>query len=287
MRRITILFLLILFAFSVFATPDSSPIDWKLSGRLFLDGGVYIHSPKELHAGTHIADVRLAAKVRIYSNWYTKIDVGFANNKITLKDAFTEYGKDGNYFRAGYMLGYYSIDQSTSTNDLIFNTASNVAETFYPDRRIGISYTRSLPSYYLSAGAFCGDGLSFSETTKPGYNFSGRVVWRPVNSPGQLFHIGTGVLFKVPDENTETGEQQISTDTGFDIRTCQISGSVERRMPIVSKKMAVTNRVSLHENQTKFFPTLLFCPRRIYIGRIPLKREQICLRRTRCNTSNA
>ena len=77
MRRITILFLLILFAFSVFATPDSSPIDWKLSGRLFLDGGVYIHSPKELHAGTHIADVRLAAKVRIYSNWYTKIDVGF------------------------------------------------------------------------------------------------------------------------------------------------------------------------------------------------------------------
>lgn len=106
MRRITPLFLLILFAFSVFATPDSSPIDWKLSGRLFLDGGVYIYSPKELHAGAHIADVRLAAKVRIYSNWYTKIDVGFANNKITLKDAFTEYGKDGNYFRAGYMLGY-------------------------------------------------------------------------------------------------------------------------------------------------------------------------------------
>ena len=54
MRRITPLFLLILFAFSVFATPDSSPIDWKLSGRLFLDGGVYIYSPKELHAGAHI-----------------------------------------------------------------------------------------------------------------------------------------------------------------------------------------------------------------------------------------
>lgn len=122
---------------------------------------------------------------------------------------FTEYGKDGNYFRAGYMLGYYSIDQSTSTNDLIFNTASNVAETFYPDRRIGVSYTRSLPSYYLSAGAFCGDGLSFSETTKPGYNFSGRIVWRPINSSGQLLHIGTGALFKVPDEDTETQTQQI------------------------------------------------------------------------------
>ena len=174
-----------------------------------MDGGVYIHSPEALHAGAHISDVRLAAKVRIYSCWYTKIDVGFANNKVTLKDAFTEYGKDGNYFRAGYMLGYYSIDQSTSTNDLIFNTASNVSETFYPDRRIGVSYTRSLPSYYLSAGAFCGDGLSFTETTKPGYNFSGRIVWRPINSSGQLFHIGTGALFKVPDEDTETQAQQI------------------------------------------------------------------------------
>lgn len=209
MKHIATLFLILLITLPVFATSDSSPIDWKLSGRLLLDGGVYIHSPEALHAGAHISDVRLAAKVRIYSCWYTKIDVGFANNKVTLKDAFTEYGKDGNYFRAGYMLGYYSIDQSTSTNDLIFNTASNVSETFYPDRRIGVSYTRSLPSYYLSAGAFCGDGLSFTETTKPGYNFSGRIVWRPINSSGQLFHIGTGALFKVPDEDTETQAQQI------------------------------------------------------------------------------
>ncbi len=209
MKQITTLFLILLITIPVFAVPDSSPIDWKVSGRLLLDGGAYIHSPKTLHAGTHISDVRLAAKVRIYSFWYTKIDVGFANNKVTLKDAFTEYGKDGNYFRAGYMLGYYSIDQSTSTNDLVFNTASNVAETFYPDRRIGVSYTRSLPSYYLSAGVFCGDGLSFSETIRPGYNFSGRAVWRPVNTSEALLHIGAGALFKVPDKDTETGQQQI------------------------------------------------------------------------------
>lgn len=209
MKHIATLFLLILYTIPVFASPDSSPIDWKLSGRLLLDGGVYINSPKALHAGAHISDVRLAAKLRIYSDWYTKIDVGFANNKVTLKDAFTEYSKGYNYFRAGYMLGYYSIDQSTSTNDLIFNTASNVAETFYPDRRIGLSYTRSSPSWYYSAGVFCGDGLTFSETTRPGYNFSGRLVWRPVNSPERLFHIGSGALFKVPDEDTETNKQQI------------------------------------------------------------------------------
>lgn len=209
MKHITTLILIILYNLPLLASSDSSPINWKLSGRLLLDGGVYIHSPKSLHARAHISDVRLAAKVRIYSNWYTKVDIGFANNKVTMKDAFIEYGKDGNYYRAGYMLGYYSIDQSTSTNDLVFNTASNVAETFYPDRRIGLSYTRSLPSYYFSAGAFCGDGLSFSETIKPGYNFSGRIVWRPLNSSKQVFHIGTGALFRVPDEDTEAKTQQL------------------------------------------------------------------------------
>lgn len=209
MRHVISLFLIFIYTLPIFAIPDSKPIDWKLSGRLLLDGGFYIHSPEELHSGAHISDVRLAAKVRIYSDWYTKIDVGFANNKIALKDAFTEYGKNGNYFRAGYMLGYYSIDQSTSTNDLVFNTASNVAETFYPDRRIGLSYTRSVSSYYFSAGAFCGDGLSFSETIKPGYNFSGRIVWRPINTTEKLLHIGSGILFRVPNQDTESQKQEI------------------------------------------------------------------------------
>ena len=65
MKHITILLLAILYTFPLFASPDSSPVDWKLSGRLFLDGGVYIHSPQSIHAGAHISDVRLAAKVRI------------------------------------------------------------------------------------------------------------------------------------------------------------------------------------------------------------------------------
>lgn len=188
---------------------SDTPVDCRLSGRLFIDGGAYLRSPESLHSGVHITDLRLGAKVRILSSWYTKIDVGFAGNKVSLKDAYTEYGKGGNHFRAGYMLGFYSIDQSNSTNDFVFNTGANVAETFYPGRRIGVSYTRALPAYYLSAGAFCGDGLGFSETTSPGYNLSARAVWRPVNASSRLLHVGAGALFRVPDEDTETHTRQV------------------------------------------------------------------------------
>lgn len=148
--------------------------------------------------------------MNIFSHWYTKIDIGFAKNKVALKDAFVQYRRNENYFRLGYMIGYFSIDESNSTNDYFFHTAAPVAEAFYPGRRIGFSYTRSAASYYFSAGAFCGDGLNFQENIQQGYNFTGRAVWRPFYESGRLLHIGGGALYKVPDKNTDTGDRQVS-----------------------------------------------------------------------------
>ncbi len=193
---------------------DNNPtLHWRLSGRLFIDGGTYINSPPELHNSIHISDIRLGTKIRYLTSWYAKIDVGFANNKVTLKDAYMQYGKDDNYFRAGYMLGFFSMDESTSTNDFVFHTGSNVTETYYPSRRTGISYTRSVENYYYSFGGFMGDGLTRAETIKPGYNFTGRYVWRPVNQEGYVFHLGTGALFKIPDKDTETGKRSLLLKT--------------------------------------------------------------------------
>lgn len=209
MKRIFFFLLILTYGTRLFAAQDSTQFSWKLSGRLLIDGGLFVNAPPSVNSGVNITDIRLGGKIYFLSNWYTKIDIGFANNKVSLKDAYIEYGKNGNYFRGGYMLGFFSIDQSCSTNDLVFNTAANVAETFYPGRRIGLSYTRNMPFYYFSTGAFCGDDLNLSDKVKQGYNFTGRVVWRPVNTTGKLFHIGTGILFKVPNLDIETGKRQI------------------------------------------------------------------------------
>ena len=37
-----------------------------------------------------ITDVRLTGKITLPDEWYTKIDVGFAGNKVSLKDAFVQ-----------------------------------------------------------------------------------------------------------------------------------------------------------------------------------------------------
>lgn len=188
-----------------FSFTYAQKINAKLSGRLLLDGIYHIHVPDTLNHRINIVDLRLGGKVFVSDDLFCKIDVGFAGNKVSIKDAFLQYDRNGHCFRGGYMFGFFGIDQSSSTNDFIFNTGANVDEVFYPGRRVGLSYTRHHNKYYLSAGVFLGDALTSDDNAvRNGHNASLRWVWRPVNSTDNLFHIGMSEFFKVPDRNKET-----------------------------------------------------------------------------------
>lgn len=208
MRKIITLFALIVCLSIHAAEPDK--LDWKLGGRLLLDGLFYADSPDTLSNQVNIVDIRLCGKVTFGDSWYVKLDMGFTDNKVSPKDAFLQYTKKNNRFRVGYMFGFFSLDQSSSTNDLVFNTLSNVADAFYPGRRIGISYTRSPKKIYLSVGAFVGDNINLKTTVRQGYNFSGRIAWRPVCDDENLLHLGTGIYYRVPDSDKETGMKTIT-----------------------------------------------------------------------------
>lgn len=178
---------------------------YSLGGRLFLDGGIFTASPACFNSGVGISDLRITGKADFGDGWYTKLDVGFASNKVRLKDAFLQKTKNGHMLRIGYMIGMFSLDQSVSTNDYLFMTGANVAEIFYPGRRIGASYTWSKSKFYASGSVFCGDGLNFHNNIKQGVNATLRFVYRPLDNAHTLLHIGTGGLYKRPDKNTETG----------------------------------------------------------------------------------
>lgn len=56
------------------------------TGRILLDGAIYATPQKpQFKDGFAIPDVRLGAKMQ-YGKWKAKIDVGFAYNKVGLKD---------------------------------------------------------------------------------------------------------------------------------------------------------------------------------------------------------
>lgn len=208
MKKITLLLLILTSSLRTTAS-GSDNFNWKLGGRLLLDGMYYISHPDTLNHQANIVDMRLAGKVT-FGDWYLKLDMGFAGNKVSPKDAYLQYMKNAHCFRAGYMFGFFSLDQSTSTNDFVFNTGANVAEVFYPGRRIGLSYTRTPKHYYFSVGVFMGDDINLKTNVKQGYNLSGRAVWRPIHEESRLLHIGAAGFFKIPDTDQETGIKSIT-----------------------------------------------------------------------------
>ncbi|MDE5677271.1 porin [Phocaeicola sp.] len=221
---------LIAFWCPVWAFAESG-IPIKLGGRLFVDGGLFTETDRSAYVKTGITEVRLTGKINLPDDWYTKIDVGFAGNKASLKDAFAQKIWGNNMFRAGYMLGMCSIEQSSSTNDFVFMTAANVAETFYLGRRVGITYTYAKDKYYISAGGFCGDGLG-DDKVMPGYNMTLRGVFCPLNKEGERLHVGFGGLFRRPDkEKTQAyrsarfksnGVTYLSVPSALDVEVDQV-----------------------------------------------------------------
>lgn len=195
-------------------SPARAQLTYQLGGRLFVDGGLYTHAAPEFNSGAGITDIRLSGKAGWGDNWKVKLDVGFAKNKVSLKDAFVQYQKQHHIIRAGHMRGMFSLDQSSSSNDGLFLTVANVATTFYPGRRIGLSYTYTAPQIYASTGVFCGDGLNSDPKVSQGVNATGRLVYRPFHEEGRLLHIGSGALFRKPDRLQDAGRTINLSSTG-------------------------------------------------------------------------
>lgn len=207
-------------------------IDIKLGGRVFMDGGLFFDSEKPNSNKVGLTDVRLSAKVRWQQDWYLKVDIGFAHKKISFKDVFLQKRWNNHYLRLGHMLGMCSMEQSISTNDYVFLSAADAAETFYTGRHIGASYTYAAPHFTGAFALFAGDELNSEEKEDMGYNTSLRGVYRPVYETNRLLHLGAGFLYRRPDrEKAETGRSVSLGSVGSTFLS--VPFLIEKRLPNV------------------------------------------------------
>ena len=190
-------FLLLFASQSVLAQSDK--LSWRLSGRMQFDGVGYISSPDTLSHQLDMVDLRLGGKVTL-GNWYLNVDVSFAGNKVSVKDAFLQYSQNSNYIRGGHQYVFTGIEQANSSNDQLLNNISNMGALLDHGRKLGFTYTRAMPHYYLTAGAFMGDDIHVKSEVKQGYSTLLRTVWRPVNQKGELIHVGASGYYRVPNE---------------------------------------------------------------------------------------
>ena len=208
MKKIKLLPLLLLLPCqTVFGQAEK--LNWRLSGRFHFDGVGYVSAPDTLSHQLDLVDVRLGGKVTM-GNWYLNLDVCYSNNKVSIKDAFLQYSKNNHYFRAGHQYVFTGIDQPNSSNDMLLNATSNIGGFLDNGRRLGFTYTRAVPNYYLTAGVFMGDDIHVRSTVKQGYSAVLRTLWRPINEEYRLFHVGISGLYKVPNELKGTDYKNIT-----------------------------------------------------------------------------
>ncbi len=182
----------------------------KIGGRFILDGIGYFNDTDTLHHQANITDLRLTGTAT-YGDWFMRIDVGYDGNRLGMKDTFLQYSKNGHYLRFGHMLNAFGIDPAVSTYDYQFINCANSTSLLYFGRHIGMVYLKSASKYYVSLNAFAGDNIgNINRSLRQGYNFSGRAVYRPFTEDTKLLQIGTSVLYRKPDQDTETGISNIT-----------------------------------------------------------------------------
>lgn len=188
---------------------QSDNLSWRLAGRFHLDGVGYVSGPDTLSHQLDMVDLRLGGKITM-GDWYVNIDVSYAANKVSIKDAFVQYSKHDNYFRLGHQYVFTGIDQPNSSNDMLFNGISNIGSLLDSGRRLGFTYTRAVPKYYLTAGVFVGDDINVKGSVEQGYSTEFRGIWRPINEEYDLLHLGGSAYYKVPNKDKESKQRNIT-----------------------------------------------------------------------------
>lgn len=183
---------------NVAAQSVTDQLQYKISGRMLMDGGVYLKNRGHFGNGTEFNDLRIGVKAA-YQDWRMKLEMGYAGNKAAIKDAFATYSRMNHSFQIGQFYEPFSMEMLCSTFDLRFHQSPGAVLALTNSRRMGVAYTYNSKHYYLCGGLFTDNDLSNLKNVSQGYAVDGRMVYRPLNEKGKLVHIGVAAIRRTPD----------------------------------------------------------------------------------------
>ena len=176
----------------------SDKLQYKVTGRMLMDGGVYLRNNNHFGNGTEFNDLRVGMKAT-YQRWDMKVEIGYVGNKVSIKDAFATYTSGKHIIQVGQFYEPFTMDMLCSTFDLRFHQSPGSVLAMTNSRRLGVAYTYNATHYYACGGLFTDNDISNLKNTSQGYAVDGRFVYRPVNEAGKLLHLGIAAIYRTPD----------------------------------------------------------------------------------------
>lgn len=169
-----------------------------------MDGGVFISPDKELFKdGFAIPDARLGVKMK-YGKWDAKVDVGFAYNKVGLKDLLIGYTFDEkNSIKIGSFIHQFGLQSATSSSmkPTMEEPISNAV--FNDSRQLGVQYEYNGKKFLATASFHMEPSattfiLRPDQFTQEGYGIRTRLVYRPFHENGIMAQAGISGAFATP-----------------------------------------------------------------------------------------
>lgn len=177
------------------------------TGRILMDGALFWSPQKSMFKdGVAIPDARLGVKMT-YGKWDAKVDVGFAYNKVGLKDLIIGYTfDDRNSIKIGSFIHQFGLQSATSSSmkPTMEEPISNAI--FNDSRQLGVQYEYSGPQFLATASLHAEPSattfiLRPDQFTKEGWGARSRLVWRPFCQTGKVVQVGISGAYGSPQRH--------------------------------------------------------------------------------------
>ncbi len=177
-------------------------------GRMYLDGAVFMEDETSLDNGVTMSDLRLGLKAK-YKSWEVKLDIGYANSKVSAKDIFVQYNLNkSSYVRGGNFIEPFGLDHMESSSNTTFISPNGSSNVFAPSRKIGLEYIGWSKLFWYGGGVFADNGAIKNEQDRgdDGYSGAGRFVFTPFEESGKILHIGLAGALRKADASGKDEE---------------------------------------------------------------------------------
>ena len=177
----------------VFASPDGM-FKWWFDARVNLDATFFAEDKNSLGDAMGLRRARFALKSITWRDWYSEVDVDWADEAVAMKDAYLRYdnvfGRSG-YVKVGNFKSPFGMEELTSSRYLMFAERSQGLDAFLPGRKVGVSVAYANTRYRLEGGAFGPDVSQYTVTSADeNFNFIGRANANFFRSRQSVLHVG-------------------------------------------------------------------------------------------------
>ena len=162
-------------------------------GRFQLDVGA-INAPDAINdaglgTSAEIRRVYLGFDGTIPGGFGYRIEADFADNAVTLTDAYITYASGPVTFTVGQHKPFQGLEEITSDLFTSFNERASFAGAFGFERRVGASAVYARGSIIVQAGLFADDVSALANASNNSWSADGRIIFAPRIGTTQL-HFG-------------------------------------------------------------------------------------------------